>query len=45
MHRMHQIGLLSIFLCDAWIAGKSQLSFKLRDNEFYSIVNGFDKYV
>ena len=47
MHRMPQLGLLSIFLCESCVAGKSQQFFKLRNKNSYTrtIVNSFDKYV
>ena len=44
-HRMHQVDLFSIFLCDTCIAEKSQQFFKIRDDNLYIIVKGFDKYV
>ena len=44
-HRMHQIGLLSTFLCDSYIVKKFQLFYSTRDNKLHSIVNAFDKYV
>ena len=48
IHRMHQVGLLSTFLCDSYIAKKKQkyqLFCSTRDDKLYSIVNDFDKYV
>ena len=42
---MHEIDLLSTFLCDSSIAGKRQQFFKHSDEKLYSIVNGFDKHV
>ena len=39
-----QVGLLSTFLRDSCIVGKSQQFFKLRDDKLCFIVNGFDKY-
>ena len=42
-HGMHQVDLISTFLCDSCIAGKSQQFSKLKDDKLYSIVNGFDK--
>ena len=45
-HRMHQVGLLSTFLCDSCTARKSlQFSKKFRNDKLYTIVNSFDKYV
>ena len=43
---MHQVNLLSTFLCNPYIAGKSrQQLFKLWDGKLYTKVNGFDNYV
>ena len=42
---MHQVDLLSTFLCDSYIAKTYQLFCNTGDDKLYSIVNGFDKYV
>ena len=41
VHRMYQIGLLSTFLCDSCIAGKSQQFLKVRDDELYLYIKHF----
>ena len=35
-HRMYEVGLFSTFLCDSYIAGKSQQFFKLKHDKLYS---------
>ena len=42
---MHQVSLLSAFLCDSCIARKSQQVFKLKDNKLYPFVDSSNTYV